>query len=52
MYWKGPEIYRFSRSATQNFLRWPTMVTDTLKDFESPSKLPSYAPAYFEFGVE
>ena len=38
LYWKGPEIYRFSRSATQNFLRWPAMVTEIFKDFEPPSK--------------
>ena len=36
--WKGSEIYRFSRSATQNFLGRPTMVTDISQDFELPSK--------------
>ena len=38
LYWKELEIYRFSRSATQSFLRWPIMVADNFKDFEPPSK--------------
>ena len=36
--WKGSKIYRFSRSATQNFIRRPTIVADIFEDFEPPSK--------------
>ena len=32
------EIYRFSRFATQNFFCRQTMVADSFKDFEPPSK--------------
>ena len=32
------EIYYFSRSTTQNFLRRPTMVANIFEDFEPPSK--------------
>ena len=35
---KGPGIYRFSHSVTQNFFLWPTMVADIFKDFDLPSK--------------
>ena len=37
-HWKGSNIYRFSRSVTQNFLHLSTMVTDISADFEPPSK--------------
>ena len=37
-HWKGSGIYRSSRSTTQNFLRRPTMVTNTFEDFEPSSK--------------
>ena len=44
-HWKGSEIYRFSRPATQNFIRRPTMVADIFEDLEPPSKkIPSCAP--------
>ena len=44
--WKGSEIYRFSCSATQNFITRPTMMADIFEEFEPPSKLiPSYVPA-------
>ena len=36
--WKGSEIYRFSRSLTQNVFPRPTMVADIFEDFEPPSK--------------
>ena len=36
--WKGSEIYRFSCSASQNFIPLPTMGADILYDFEPPSK--------------
>ena len=36
--WKGSEIYRFSCSATQNFIPRPAMVADIFEDFEPPSK--------------
>ena len=36
-HWKESEIYRFSRSITQNILRRPTMV-DIFGDFQPPSK--------------
>ena len=48
-YWKGPKLYRFSRYATQNFLRRPTMVAVIFKDFKPPSKkIPSYAPVSYQ----
>ena len=37
-YWKVFEIYRFSRSGTQNVLCWPTMVANIFEHFEPPSK--------------
>ena len=37
-HWKRSEIYRLSRSTTQNFLCRPTMVADISEYFESPSK--------------
>ena len=37
-YWKGSEIYCFSRSVTRNFLCRSTMVVDISEDFEPPSK--------------
>ena len=37
-HWKESEIYRFSRSATQNFHPWPTMVANIFEDSEAPSK--------------
>ena len=37
-HWKRSEVYRFTRSATQNFLQWPTMVTHISGDFQPLSK--------------
>ena len=37
-YWKGSEIYRFSRSATPNFLHRPSMMVKISEDFEPPYK--------------
>ena len=34
----GSKIYRFSCSATENFIPRPTVVADIFDDFESPSK--------------
>ena len=36
-HWEGSESYCFSRSATQNFLRRPTVMADIFEDFEPPS---------------
>ena len=35
-HWKGSEIYHFSRSATQNILRRPAIVTDIFEEFQQP----------------
>ena len=35
-YSKGVEVGYFSRAIIQKFLHWPTMVTNTFQDFESP----------------
>ena len=48
-HWKGSKIYRFSRSATQIFLRWRTMVADISEDFEPPSKKFIVAPLDYSF---
>ena len=37
-HWKRSEIYRFSCSLTQTFLRHPTIVADFFEDFEQPFK--------------
>ena len=36
--WKESEIYRFSCSATQNFIPRSAMVADIFEEFEPPSK--------------
>ena len=39
------EIYRFSRSATQNFIPRPPMVTDIFERLRATfQEIPSYAP--------
>ena len=45
-YLKGSEIYRFSCSATQNFLRRPTTVAGIFNNFEPPSKKYLTTPIY------
>ena len=45
-HWKKSEIYRFSRFATQSFLRRPTMVANIFEDFEPPSKKFLATPLY------
>ena len=45
-HWKGSEIYCFSRSTTQNFLRQPTMVANIFEDFEASSKKSLVTPLY------
>ena len=37
-HWKRSEIYLFSRSLTQTFLRHPTIVADIFENFEQPFK--------------
>ena len=36
-HWKVSQIYRFSRRATQIFVRRPTIVADIFDNFEPPS---------------
>ena len=36
---KRSEIYRSSRSITQNLICWLTMVAKSIEDFEPPSKI-------------
>ena len=44
--WKGPALYRASRSTTQSFLGGQTIVTYIFEDFESPSKKFLATPLY------